>query len=295
MYSLATWELCGTWPGDPNKTTPWPTQVELDYVRNFAPSAGAKHAGAPPGYALAWRDEIDKPSIGVGAGKNFAPYFVDWNVRHLAGNDDEAIEVADGEPLASTGLFGSGPFFHHRTKPQTGAPTPAPSPTGKIGTLAVLASGEPDGGRANNGPYPLFDLLVHGKLVKSAIAVTADEDEGEWQTIRVDAGLDLVTAQTVAIRFTKDRANWKPGAGVRDGEDRDLWIDEITIAGKLGTATAGKARAARGRVLDLASLFDDGARVTSDGLDPPAAGRDSASGAGLSPPPFLLDLDRLLG
>lgn len=352
MYFLATWEIGGKWPGDPNSTTPWPAQVELDYVRYFAPSAGANQAGAPPGYTLAWKDDFNTPSIGVGGGKNFAPYFVDWNVRHLASNEDEAIKVANGEParsgtrtygevLASTGLYGQGPFFHHYTTPQAGSPSPAPSPTpspsptpapapspsGKTGTLTIVASGEPDGGSANNGPYPRFDLLVDGNLVRSSIAVTADKDKGQWQTIELDTGLDLAKAKTVAVRFTNDWANWKAGVGVINGEDRNLWIDkiiiagksfeaengifrypsggttkgsellatngtlELDIAGKLGPGTTSAAQAAKARALDLASVLDERGPISlvqSSASDPIGAGEPA--GASFYRP----DLDTLL-
>jgi hypothetical protein len=35
MYFLATWEVGGSWEGKPDGTTPWPGEVEIDYVRVY--------------------------------------------------------------------------------------------------------------------------------------------------------------------------------------------------------------------------------------------------------------------
>ena len=58
--------------------------------------------GPPAGYTLAWSDEFDGLSLGgPTSGKNWAPYFVGWNVRSLAGNSDDAVKMADSETLGS--------------------------------------------------------------------------------------------------------------------------------------------------------------------------------------------------
>jgi beta-glucanase (GH16 family) len=36
MYFLASWEIGGNWPGDPDDTTVWPGEVEIDYVRIYS-------------------------------------------------------------------------------------------------------------------------------------------------------------------------------------------------------------------------------------------------------------------
>lgn len=59
-------------------------------------------AGPPAGYKLAWNDEFDTLSLGTkGSGARWLPYFAGWNVRHLAGNNDQAIKMADFEPTAN--------------------------------------------------------------------------------------------------------------------------------------------------------------------------------------------------
>lgn len=35
MYFLITWEIGSKWPGLPDSTTPWPAEVEIDYVRVY--------------------------------------------------------------------------------------------------------------------------------------------------------------------------------------------------------------------------------------------------------------------
>jgi beta-glucanase (GH16 family) len=37
MYFLASWEIAGNWPGDPDETTKWPGEVEIDYIRIYSP------------------------------------------------------------------------------------------------------------------------------------------------------------------------------------------------------------------------------------------------------------------
>ena len=59
-------------------------------------------AGPPAGYKLAWNDEFDALSLGgKGSGARWLPYFARWNVRHLAGNNDRAVKMADFEPTAN--------------------------------------------------------------------------------------------------------------------------------------------------------------------------------------------------
>ena len=36
LYPLITWEIGSNWPGDPDASTPWPAEVEIDYVRVYA-------------------------------------------------------------------------------------------------------------------------------------------------------------------------------------------------------------------------------------------------------------------
>lgn len=35
LHTLLSWEIASKWPGDPNQTTPWPAEVEIDYVRVY--------------------------------------------------------------------------------------------------------------------------------------------------------------------------------------------------------------------------------------------------------------------
>ncbi len=41
MYFLASWEIAGNWPGDPDETTVWPGEVEIDYVRIYERASSA--------------------------------------------------------------------------------------------------------------------------------------------------------------------------------------------------------------------------------------------------------------
>jgi len=37
LYLIASFEIASRWPGNPDETTPWPAEVEIDYVRIYAP------------------------------------------------------------------------------------------------------------------------------------------------------------------------------------------------------------------------------------------------------------------
>jgi beta-glucanase (GH16 family) len=36
LYMLISWEVGSAWPGSPDGTSPWPAEVEIDYVRVYA-------------------------------------------------------------------------------------------------------------------------------------------------------------------------------------------------------------------------------------------------------------------
>lgn len=35
LHPLISWEIGSRWPGDPNETTPWPAEAEIDYIRVY--------------------------------------------------------------------------------------------------------------------------------------------------------------------------------------------------------------------------------------------------------------------
>lgn len=76
---------------------------------------------------LAWSDEFTTLSLGDTSAYNWASYFVGWGVRHLAGNNDNAMKCADDFPAVGAwtgqtmsqvlaahdgGVYGSGPHLH---------------------------------------------------------------------------------------------------------------------------------------------------------------------------------------
>lgn len=69
MYFLGSWEVGGNWVGEINSSTPWPQEIELDYVRVYQQGAGSDTGGgsnttctlrypsgttAPVGYGASW-------------------------------------------------------------------------------------------------------------------------------------------------------------------------------------------------------------------------------------------------
>lgn len=89
-----------------------------------APTPPPTSGTVPDGYVLAWSDEFDSLSLGTASDHRWAPMYVGWNVRHLAGNNDEAAKFADDEILRSgahkagdllrqTGLWGSRSGYLH--------------------------------------------------------------------------------------------------------------------------------------------------------------------------------------
>lgn len=273
MYFLTTWEIGSRWSGAPDQDLTTPGEIEFDYVRAYQAKPGANEAGAPEGYALTWSDDFNQPSVGTDADDNFAPYFTGWGVRHLAGNGDQTIKVADderaksgtktyGQALAETGLYGDDPSFHdYRTPadvptlpvspPPVATPFVPPSPpVAEVTEVAVTVSGDAAGSAGTGGPEARFVLLVDGVRTGSAATVTASHEEGLWQTISFDAGIDLSGAATIGVEFINDWANWKPGIGVIDGQDRNLYLDHIQFGdttlqaeeGRFSYASGGGAR-----------------------------------------------------
>ncbi|MCB9943643.1 MAG: glycoside hydrolase family 16 protein [Geminicoccaceae bacterium] len=47
MYFLASWEVGSNWPGSPDRTTPWPCEVEIDHVRIYGQKS-IQQAGLAP-------------------------------------------------------------------------------------------------------------------------------------------------------------------------------------------------------------------------------------------------------
>ena len=99
-------------------------QFEPSTTTTPPPSPPPAAGGPPAGYTLAWSDEFNSLSLGgPGSGKNWAPYYTGWNVRNLAGNSDDAVKMADYEPLTNgrtagdalraTGQWGSRTSYLH--------------------------------------------------------------------------------------------------------------------------------------------------------------------------------------
>ncbi len=45
MYLLANLAVGGTWPGDPDSTTPFPSSIDIDYIRVYQNTQGTLHGG----------------------------------------------------------------------------------------------------------------------------------------------------------------------------------------------------------------------------------------------------------
>lgn len=259
MYFMASWELGGKWPGAPLTAGFEPGQVELDYLRVYKASAGAKQAGAPAGYVPTWSDDFNTPSVGTDPGDKLAPYFAGWNKRHLVGNNDKSIKVASdevtasgkqtyGQALAATGLYGSSRTFHQYNKyaasPPAAPPPPSPPPASPPApgptTVKVVVSGDADGSAGNGGPQAKMALLIDGKQIGSQVTVTAKHELGQWQTLTFNTALDSTKPHQIGVKFLNDWSNWKSGIGVINGEDRNLYLDYVQVGSKAMQAEQGR-------------------------------------------------------
>jgi Domain of unknown function (DUF4082)/Glycosyl hydrolases family 16/Bacterial Ig domain len=126
-----------------------------------APPPALADGFVPDGYALAWSDEFDSLSLGgPNGGQNWSPYYTGWNVRHLAGNSDDAVKMADyeqlrdggdtvGDALRQTGLWGSRSGYLHEVAGGQLALRGYPVPSGQQSAfwgfpyVAGMISGQP--------------------------------------------------------------------------------------------------------------------------------------------------------
>jgi endoglucanase len=114
---------------------------------------------------------------------------------------------------------------------QTGGSAPAkPAPSGSTSTttgddtIVVRVSGDQYEGA------PQFQLLVDGKAVGDVKTVTAVHDANQWQDFTFKGEFD--SAQKVEVAYLNDRYG---GSG---SKDRNLYVDKITVDGKVYEAEA---------------------------------------------------------
>jgi hypothetical protein len=88
---------CDTSSGSTPASPPSPTTGQT-------PSSGSTSlSGAPAGYRLVFEDDFSSLDIAPNKGDAavWSTMFTRWNVRHLAGNNDKGVKVADGTLLPS--------------------------------------------------------------------------------------------------------------------------------------------------------------------------------------------------
>jgi hypothetical protein len=106
------------------------------------------------------------------------------------------------------------------------ASTPLDSPTATSpDTITVKVSGDAWEGDPN------FALVVNGRVVDATNVVTADQREGEWDTLVFKGNFDLDGTDRIGVRFTNDHYE---GSSSRD---RNLYVDAVTVNGESNGGT----------------------------------------------------------
>lgn len=157
-------------------------------------AALAASSQLPKDYQLVWSDEFSRLDLGNRAGA-WLPYWQSWNVRHLAGNNDQAAKYADDEMLEGgitagamlerEGRWGDGPFLHEVS----------------AGTLKLRAYPLSGAGRAKTSGFPFIASMISGERQPA-------QNHGYWETRlrinRLGDGLHL------AVWLLNDKHEWPP-------------------------------------------------------------------------------------
>ncbi len=158
------------------------------------PRDAAAGTQPPADYRLVWSDEFEALHLGDRANA-WLPYWWSWNVRHLAGNNDQAAKYADdemleggltaGAMLGREGRWGAGPYLHEVS----------------TGTLKLRAYPLGSAGRARTSGFPFIAAMISGERQPA-------QHFGYWETRlrinRLGDGLHL------AVWLLSDAHQWPP-------------------------------------------------------------------------------------
>jgi hypothetical protein len=151
----------------------------------------------PSGYSLGWQDEFSTLNLDEdSANPRWSSFFVKWGVRHMAGNGDEGIKVADettlvsgrkaGEALRLDGRWGEKPRYLHE-------------PSG--GTLKLRAYPLTDEMRPEFWGFPYVASMISAALAPGQLY-------GYWE-IRARIGA-IGKGQHLALWLLPDDGSWPP-------------------------------------------------------------------------------------
>jgi hypothetical protein len=154
-----------------------------------------------------------------------------WSTFSTTVTGTSALDRLTIREVGSQGGDGHGALLDDFSLVPTGSaptpPTPTP-PTGGSGgpggsgpdTVTVRVSGDAWEGDPN------FALTVNGRVVDATNVVTADHNEGEWDTLVFKGDFDLDGSDRVGVQFTNDHYE---GSSSRD---RNLYVDSVTLNGE---------------------------------------------------------------
>lgn len=155
-----------------------------------------------------------------------------------------------------------------------GADTPAAPDEGTGGTtITVDVAGDAYGNSWDAGPNPEFKFYVNGEQVGETTAVTADHGSGEWQGVSFATDLAGSEITSLAVEFVNDYA----GVPYSPENDRNLWVQGVTVNGTTFTAGEGAVIAGDGSSsAGVSGLYTNAALTWSTagkigGADPVAA------------------------
>ncbi len=104
---------------------------------------------------------------------------------------------------------------------------------------------------------PTIKVLVDGKQVgSSSYTITADHTSGQWQTITISGNFSTTAAHQVQIQFTNDAwsgVSWWSSGGHPDGNDRDIYVQSISLNGETLTGNQATSNTATNGVDKVSS------------------------------------------
>jgi Ca-dependent carbohydrate-binding module xylan-binding/Right handed beta helix region len=143
---------------------------------------------------------------------------------------------------------------------------------------------------------PTIKVLVDGKQVgSSSYTITADHSSGQWQTITISGNFSTTAAHQVQIEFTNDAwsgVSWWSSGGHPDGNDRDIYVQAISLNGETltgsqatsNTATNGVDKVSSPTVavmdIDGTLAFTVAAASTGSGTGGSGSGGSGSGGSG---------------
>jgi hypothetical protein len=225
-------------------------------------------------------------------GKTFTPD-ANGSITLSAAEANSGLSLASNytgtdHPVNTLTVTAAESFGHHTltSAAQTITVTdPAVSTTDSIttssgsNTLTLQISGDQYDGD------PQIEMFVDGQQIGGTYTVTADHASGQTQTITITGNFDPTVAHQVQVEFVNDAWDgtaWWSHGGSADGNDRNVYVESISLNGQTLEGSQGTDAATNGTVpaanANEAVMDVNGTLTFNVPADPPATTSTNATG-----------------